>query len=140
MKILKPFAEESIGHLIKSIKFFYSVSDIVQIIVFIHFLVNEYNLDINLIPRSPQVGCKVGYTRSKFGTCSCEEHCNWDLCRLVDPPRDCLRNTNSIWQWDDRKIAWVAQTLQNGNNNCTNNDEKQKSNLEINLLQEITTL
>ena len=83
------------------------------------FLVKEYDLDVNLIPRSPPNGCKVAKKRSKLGTfaqtCSCEEHCNWDLCRLVAPPIDCLRGTNSMWQWDDRKVAWVAQTVQNGN-------------------------
>ena len=45
-------------------------------------------------------------------TCSCGEHCAWDLCRLATPPDKCLQGTNSNWQWDKFKNAWVAQVIQ----------------------------
>ena len=45
-------------------------------------------------------------------TCSCEEHCAWNLCRLTVPPHDCILETNSEWQWDTSKNAWVAQIIQ----------------------------
>ena len=44
-----------------------------------------------------------------FGTCSCEDHCGWDLCRLTIPPMECIKGTHSEWQWDDTKRAWIAQ-------------------------------
>ena len=47
-----------------------------------------------------------------LSTCSCEEHCAWDLCRLVNPPNKCLRGTRSQWQWDSFKNAWVAQVIE----------------------------
>ena len=53
---------------------------------------------------------KVG--RDLVKTCSCEEHCAWDLCRLVNPPNKCLRGTRSQWQWDSFKNAWVAQVIE----------------------------
>ena len=49
--------------------------------------------------------------RSRFRVCTCDEHCSWDLCRLLEPLDDCLRGTNSEWQWDDLKNAYVAQII-----------------------------
>ena len=63
-----------------------------------------------MIRRRPSVNVGVG-----DGTCHCEDHCSWDLCRLTEPPDQCLQGTNSKWQWDDVKSAWVAQIKQ-GNN------------------------
>ena len=48
-------------------------------------------------------------------TCSCEDHCGWDVCRLEVPPVECLTGTYSEWKWDYMKNAWVAQVTQ-GNN------------------------
>ena len=50
--------------------------------------------------------------RDLVKTCSCEEHCAWDLCRLAIPPDECLRGTGSQWQWDTFKNAWIAQITQ----------------------------
>lgn len=55
---------------------------------------------------------KDSYYNNEFGTCSCEEHCNWDSCRLTDPPTDCLNGLNSEWKWDYIERAWVAQVIQ----------------------------
>ena len=72
-----------------------------------------YSLDVNLIPRSPTHGCQnTGQYRKLLGTCGCEEHCSWDVCRLEEPPNDCLYGTKSIWKWDHLKNAWVAQLLE----------------------------
>ena len=53
---------------------------------------------------------KVG--RDLVKTCSCEEHCAWDLCRLAIPPDECLCGSGSQWQWDTFKNAWIAQITQ----------------------------
>ena len=74
-----------------------------------------------LIPRPNTNGCPKNTfykraihfkTGSKVDTCSCEEHCAWDLCRLTVPPKECIMGTNSQWQWDKFKNAWVSQTNQ----------------------------
>ena len=44
-------------------------------------------------------------------TCLCDEHCSWEMCNFADPPKGCLENINSNWQWDDRKNTWVAQVV-----------------------------
>ena len=72
-----------------------------------------YSLDVNLIPRSPTHACQnTRQYRKLLGTCGCEEHCSWDVCRLEEPPNDCLHGTKSIWKWDHLKNAWVAQLLE----------------------------
>ena len=47
-----------------------------------------------------------------LGSCSCEDHCGWDLCRLSVAPPECIIGTFSEWQWDYVKKAWVAQVIQ----------------------------
>ena len=76
---------------------------------------------MDLIPRQPLVGCvkesikRTKYTKSSkvqrpdFSTCSCEDHCRWDMCRLKYPPEKCLFGTSSKWTWDLRENAWIAQ-------------------------------
>ena len=41
--------------------------------------------------------------------CYCEDHCNWEVCRLHTPPNQCLEATNSTWVWDSEKMYYVAQ-------------------------------
>ena len=75
----------------------------------------EFSLDLDLIPRRPENGCpnKKPYKNVyDFQTCSCENHCSWDLCRLHDPPGQCLAGTGSTWKWDILKSSWVAQVVQ----------------------------
>ena len=70
----------------------------------------DYGLNISSIPRSSKENCAIKATyRPRFGVCTCNEHCSWDLCRVSDPPNDCLWGTGSEWQWDDLKNAYVAQ-------------------------------
>ena len=48
---------------------------------------------------------------SEFGcpnTCYCEDRCNWERCKLSQPPKECLRNTNSTWQQEDNH--WTARS------------------------------
>ena len=73
------------------------------------FLGRDYNLDVSLIPRSSKNDCAT--YRERLGTCTCDDHCSWDLCRLSNPPDDCLLGTNSKWKWDKRKKAYVAQIM-----------------------------
>ena len=63
---------------------------------------------VSLIPCS-SAHCGDEGHREKFGVCSCEPHCSWDLCRLDERPIDCLYGTGSEWRWDDAQNAWVAQ-------------------------------
>ena len=64
----------------------------------------------SLIPRSSGSNCLTNRSyRAKLGVCSCEPHCSWDLCRLVETPIDCLNGTSGKWKWDDRQNSWVAQ-------------------------------
>ena len=44
-------------------------------------------------------------------TCLCDDHCSWEMCNLADPPKGCVENINSKWQWDDRWNTWVAQVV-----------------------------
>ena len=80
----------------------------------------EYLPADELIPRPDGKKCPTNTQYKKnekehagnifdLSTCSCEEHCAWDLCRLANPPKKCLRGTRSQWQWDSFKNAWVAQ-------------------------------
>ena len=82
----------------------------------------DYSLLVSLIPRSYSstlsshpsfdrcLSNKV--QRARFGTCSCDAHCSWDLCRSSYPPSGCLLGTGSIWKSDSIKNAWVAQLLE----------------------------
>ena len=72
-----------------------------------------YDKDVELIPRQPSNGCpRDNLLRVGLDTCSCEDdHCNWDLCRLREPPEECLHGTASKWEWDYLRNAWVAQVI-----------------------------
>ena len=70
----------------------------------------DYMLDVYSIPRATNDKCDISATyRKAFGVCTCNDHCSWDICRLLDPPNDCLLGTNSEWKWDNLKNAFVAQ-------------------------------
>ena len=67
-------------------------------------------MDVDLIPRSKIRQCPTNTQyKDGLGTCICEDHCGWDLCRLTVPPEDCISGTHGKWQWDKVKRAWVAQ-------------------------------
>ena len=70
----------------------------------------DYVVDMYSIPRASIDACKATY-RARFGVCTCNDHCSWDICRVLEPPDDCLLGTNSEWQWDDLKNAFVAQKI-----------------------------
>ena len=82
-----------------------------------HYFVTEedakdYILNVSLIPRAHNYDCEVSATyRNRFGVCTCNEHCSLDICRLYEPPNDCLQGTNSEWKWDSLKNAHVAQII-----------------------------
>ena len=79
---------------------------------FFNILDQEFGLELDLIPRQPADGCPEGTLHRiayDFDTCSCGQHCNWDMCRLDDPPNECLIGTGSAWQWDALKASWAAQ-------------------------------
>ena len=46
-----------------------------------------------------------------YRTCYCEQHCSWDECYLVDPPKTCLDGTDRVWVWSSAKTCWFAQTI-----------------------------
>ena len=70
----------------------------------------DHSLFVNLIPRSDQQDCPLNkHYRARFGTCSCDNHCSWDVCRSIVPPLDCILGTDSNWIHDNVKNAWVAQ-------------------------------
>ena len=72
----------------------------------------DYSLDGSLIPRSFKGYCLSDKIyRERFRTCSCDNHCSWDLCRSFTPPTDCLLGPDSVWKLDNVKNAWVAQRL-----------------------------
>ena len=73
----------------------------------------DYDLNVSSIPHAFDVNCEIsaGY-RTRFGVCTCDDHCSWDLCRLLEPPDDCLLRTNSEWIWDSLKNAYVAQIIE----------------------------
>ena len=78
-------------------------------------LLVSYSLDVDLIPRSSAYECPRNTKYKAFlglGSCSCEDHCGWDGCRLVKAPGECIKGTNSEWRWDTEKAAWVAQITQ----------------------------
>ena len=70
------------------------------------------SIDHNLIPLPPPSGCP-GQTmgcrnRGCPNTCYCEDHCSWEKC-VIDKPKDCLADINSIWVWDSKNMYWTAQ-------------------------------
>ena len=72
-----------------------------------------YSLEVDLIPRAKENECPRNTQYKKgLGTCSCEDHCGWDLCRLVVAPWACIEATHSKWWWDNTKAGWVAQVTQ----------------------------
>jgi len=82
-------------------------------------LENKYSLDVELIPHALTAeGCpknrnyrilQLSEPSLQLQTCICDEHCSWDMCNLVNPPKDCLFNSSSNWNWDGLKNTWVAQ-------------------------------
>ena len=77
---------------------------------------SDYGLDTRLIPQSHKNDCPMtSKYRARFGVCSCNSHCSWDLCRMIIPPTDCLLRIRSTWNWDQNKSAWVAQTIKGTN-------------------------
>ena len=68
-------------------------------------------IDYRLIPSvTSKAECTGDSTyREKYGVCSCEPHCSWDLCRLEERPVGCLQGAEIEWQWDNSLHAWVAQ-------------------------------
>ena len=73
----------------------------------------DYGLQMNMLPHSSQAAClQTNIYRARFGTCSCDTHCSWDLCRSSNPPPECLLGTDSVWKLDNAKDAWVAQILE----------------------------
>ena len=67
---------------------------------------------MDLIPRRNGKQCpKNTVFREGLGTCSCEDHCGWDVCRLVKAPNECISETFGEWQWDRIKNGWVAQVV-----------------------------
>ena len=79
----------------------------------LHFFASkgESEVDYRLIPSaSSAAGCPTHSSyREKFRACSCEPHCSWDLCRLVEKPADCLQGPNIEWKWENKLYAWIAQ-------------------------------
>ena len=79
------------------------------------------SLDVGLIPRRSLDGCPKNKGRREFqyhthlspvDTCTCEDHCSWDMCLLVHPPEECMCGTGSQWYWDSGISVWVAQVVQ----------------------------
>lgn len=68
-----------------------------------------------IIPKRPKSGCPTntygcsGDDCNNVENCFCEEHCSWKKCRLVNAPKNCLRDVKSNWSWDKKKRFWVAQ-------------------------------
>ena len=58
----------------------------------------------------PDSGCPPS-TFKGIDTCFCEDHCNWEICRLTNPPLGCLSRMEAevFWLWDNNENAWAAQ-------------------------------
>ena len=92
---------------------------------------NDYRLYVSLIPRSSKHDCLPNKVhRERFGTCSCDAHCSWDLCRSSIPPSECLLDTDLTWELDSVKNAWVAQLLRGNRSTkgCSFNKKLSKLN------------
>ena len=90
---------------------------------YFYFNFSEFVSDSALIPRKSTVkecrgdtiAYKSGYdanVKPYIYRCYCEEHCDWEKCRLAQAPDDCLIQTDIIWMWDSEKQYWVAQHSQ----------------------------
>ena len=78
----------------------------------IQFQLIEYSVKEDLIPRSRDSKCtENAQFKDGLGTCSCEDHCGWDVCRLIKAPIECISGSSSEWQWDSVKNGWVAQVI-----------------------------
>ena len=66
-----------------------------------------------MIPPRPPNGCPEG-TFDGATTCYCEDHCSWEVCRLLNPPLNCLLSMqgDAFWSWDLIRKSWVAQGIQ----------------------------
>ena len=60
-----------------------------------------------MAPKIPNRGCPHGTFKGK-DTCFCEDHCSWEICRLMDPPNNCIIEGKLFWKWDENRDAWVA--------------------------------
>ena len=80
--------------------------------VYVTEITKDYILDVSSIPRASNDECEISAAyRKRFGVCSCNDHCSWDTCRLLEPPEECLLGENSEWKWDNLKNAYVAQII-----------------------------
>lgn len=67
---------------------------------------------MDLMPHASSKHCpKNSHYKKSHDTCSCEDHCGWDICRLVNPPDECVEEVFSEWKWDIVKNGWVAQVV-----------------------------
>lgn len=74
---------------------------------------NSQAIDVDLVPRSNALDCPNNNPyKSDLETCSCEDHCAWDRCRLADAPAECIEGIHSEWKWDYVRNVWVAQVIQ----------------------------
>ena len=75
----------------------------------ISLVATENSINNELIPQRPKSGCPEG-TFDGMETCFCEDHCSWEVCRLLKPPQKCLASMiGAIWAWDREGEAWRAQ-------------------------------
>ena len=70
----------------------------------------ELAINEKSIPKIPDNGCPSG-TFKGIDTCFCEDHCSWEICRLTNPPKECLSRITgkAVWSLDDNADGWVAQ-------------------------------
>ena len=68
------------------------------------------SIDKTLFLKRPKNGCPDG-TFDGMTTCFCENHCSWEVCRLVTPTTNCLISANAFWNWNTAKDAWVAKGI-----------------------------
>ena len=76
----------------------------------------DYSVNSDLIPVADEDRCPKNshykvINEESLGTCTCDSHCNWDVCRLVEPPDECILGSFSEWRWDTVKNGWVAQIV-----------------------------
>ena len=72
----------------------------------------DYSVREDLIPRPINNQCpRNSYYMDDIDSCNCEDHCGWRLCRLVEPPDECILGTFSKWEWDNVKNGWIAQVV-----------------------------
>lgn len=73
-------------------------------------ITTETTIKRKFVPKIPDSGCPPG-TFKGIDTCFCEDHCSWEICRLINPPKDCLSRIDggAAWLWDDIEDAWTAQ-------------------------------